>query len=66
MSREKTAGNGITGLRQKSVSKGRKAKVDSAQLQPPLSFKEMLFSMPDVGEDSDFARIQDLGRQVEL
>lgn len=27
--------------------------------QPPLSFKEMLLSIPDVGEDSDFARIQD-------
>jgi len=31
-----------------------------------LSFKEMLAAMPDVGDDRDFERIQDLGRPVTL
>jgi antitoxin FitA len=29
-------------------------------------FKEFLLSMPDVGEDSDFERPEDFGRDVEL
>jgi hypothetical protein len=30
----------------------------------PRSFKEALLSMPDVGEDADFERIQDTGRDT--
>jgi antitoxin FitA len=33
---------------------------------PPLSFKQLLLEMPDVGEDRDFERPRDLGRTVEL
>ena len=33
---------------------------------PTKSLKELLMEMPDVGEDSDFERLQDLGRPVEL
>lgn len=32
----------------------------------PVSLKELLRSMPDVGSDEDFARPRDLGRSVEL
>ncbi len=30
------------------------------------SLKELLLAMPDVGEDSDFERIVDFGREVEF
>lgn len=30
----------------------------------PRSFKEALLSMPDIGEDADFERIQDIGRDT--
>ena len=30
------------------------------------SFKELLSQMPDVGDDADFARIDDYGRPVDL
>jgi antitoxin FitA len=30
------------------------------------SLKQLLQSMPDVGEDSDFDRIEDCGRKVDL
>ncbi len=33
---------------------------------PRRSFKDILLSMPNVGEDADFARNDDLGRSVEL
>jgi plasmid stability protein len=29
-------------------------------------FKELLLRMPDVGDDADFARIDDRGREVDL
>ena len=38
-----------------------------AALEPAgESLKDLLLAMPDVGEDSDFARPEDLGRPVEL
>lgn len=30
------------------------------------TFKELLLAMPDVGEDADFARLQDMPREVDL
>jgi plasmid stability protein len=33
---------------------------------PQTSFKELLAAMPPVGEDADFERVQDRGRDVEL
>jgi plasmid stability protein len=33
---------------------------------PPLSLKELLLEIPDVGEDGDFERPPDRGRAVEL
>jgi plasmid stability protein len=37
-----------------------------AQNGPPVSFKELLLEIPDVGEDQDFERPDDRGRAVEL
>jgi antitoxin FitA len=36
------------------------------QSGPPVSFKQLLTEMPDVGEDRDFERPPDRGRAVEL
>ena len=33
---------------------------------PPVSLKELLLEIPDVGEDGDFERPHDRGRPVEL
>jgi plasmid stability protein len=37
-----------------------------SQTGAPLSFKESLLDIPDVGEDRDFERPSDRGRSVEL
>jgi plasmid stability protein len=34
--------------------------------EPAQSLKELLLSMPDVGEDRDFERPEDRGRPIEL
>ncbi len=34
--------------------------------ESPRSIKQILLSMPDVGDDGDFARPRDLGREVVL
>jgi antitoxin FitA len=36
------------------------------QSQSPISLKELLLEIPDVGEDRDFERLRDRGRAVEL
>jgi len=36
------------------------------QAGPPVSLKELLLEIPDVGEDRDFERPRDRGRSVEL
>jgi antitoxin FitA len=36
------------------------------RIEPPLSFKELLLEIPDVGEDRDFERPLDRGRAIEL
>jgi plasmid stability protein len=33
---------------------------------PPVSLKELLLAIPDVGEDRDFERPPDRGRPIEL
>jgi plasmid stability protein len=38
------------------------ALMEPAQPAAGGSFKEALLAMPEVGEDSDFARVQDFGR----
>jgi len=41
----------------------RQALLPTAERKP---FKDFLLSMPPVGEDSDFERVQDDGREVDL
>jgi plasmid stability protein len=36
------------------------------QAAPPLSLKDLLLDMPDVGDDRDFERPRDHGRSIEL
>lgn len=33
---------------------------------PPVSLKQLLLEIPSVGEDSDFERLDDHGRPIEL
>ncbi len=39
---------------------------DVQHKHPRPSFKELLSQMPDVGDDSDFERHADLGREIDL
>jgi antitoxin FitA len=34
--------------------------------ESPVTLKALLLTMPPVGDDADFARLPDLGREVEL
>lgn len=63
----------VIALKKKAALTGRSAEAEHLEIlrvalleQPPLSFKELLLSMPDVGEDADFARVQDFGRDVDV
>jgi antitoxin FitA len=61
-------------LRIRAARSGRSAEAEHREILrlalqpqgPRRSLKELLKAMPDVGEDSDFARAPDLGRKVEL
>ncbi len=63
----------VNALKRRAASHGRSAEAEHREIlrlvlvsQPALSFKEMLLAMPDVGEDADFERVQDRGRELEL
>ncbi len=61
-------------LKARAVRHGRSAEAEHREIlrqtlvhkPPPKSLKEMLLAIPPVGEDDDFARITDKGREVEL
>ncbi len=61
-------------LRLRAARHGRSAEAEHREilreaLLPPkakMSFKEFLLTMPNVGEDADFERRDDRGREVEL
>lgn len=61
-------------LKMRAAEKGCSAEAEHREilrqvLTPPVpsrTLKELLLSMPDVGEDADFERDRDLGRKVEL
>lgn len=61
-------------LKIRAARHGRSAEAEHREilqeaLQPPgtgQSLKALLMEMPDVGEDEDFARTRDVGRQVDL
>ena len=61
-------------LKLRAARHGRSAEAEHRQLlreallpdKTKKPFKELLLAMPAVGEDSDFERAPDLGRQVDL
>jgi len=61
-------------LKVRAAEKGRSAEAEHREilrqaLAPPTpikSLKELLLAMPDVGEDTDFERNRDLGREIDL
>jgi len=61
-------------LKVRAARHGRSAEEEHRQIlretlgpkEPAQSLKELLLSMPDVGEDRDFERPEDHGRPVEL
>jgi antitoxin FitA len=67
-------GEVVRQLKVRAARHGRSAEEEHRQILretlgskgPPQSLKELLLSMPDVGEDRDFERPEDRGRTVEL
>ncbi len=60
-------------LKLRAARHGRSAEAEHREIlrqslaRPPRrSIKDILLSMPDVGEDADFERAPDTGREVEL
>ncbi len=61
-------------LKVRAARHGRSAEAEHREIlrqallppKPRKSFKEMLLAIPQVGEDRDFERRRDLGREVEL
>ena len=59
-------------LKIRAAEHGRSAEAEHREIlrqalrseRPGRSFKELLSSMPAVGRDEDFARPQDLGREI--
>ena len=64
----------VTRLKQLAASHGRSMEAEHRAIlraavapeRPRRSFKEALLAMPDVGEDTDFARVEDHGRGIDL
>ena len=60
-------------LKIRAARHGRSAEAEHREIlrrslapQPSKSIKDILLAMPDVGEDTDFERARDTGREVEL
>ncbi len=60
-------------LKLRAARKGRSAEAEHREIlrqslvvKPRRSIKDLLLSMPDVGEDADFSRTREIGRKVEL
>ena len=61
-------------LKIRAAQHGRSAEAEHREIlrlalrpaRPEKSLKEMLLAIPPVGEDSDFERPRDLGREVEI
>ncbi|MCB1034591.1 MAG: DNA-binding protein [Acidobacteria bacterium] len=64
----------VAQLRVRAAQHGRSAEAEHREIlrevllpeKPARSLKELLLAMPPVGEDADFERSQDLGRDIEL
>jgi plasmid stability protein len=67
-------GGVVRELKLRAARNGRSAEEEHRQILrealgqegAPLSLKELLLAIPDVGDDRDFERPHDLGRSVEL
>ncbi len=60
-------------LKLRAARNGRSAEAEHREIlrqslapEPRRSIKDILLSMPDVGEDGDFERIRDTGREVKI
>ena len=61
-------------LKVRAASHGRSAEEEHREIlrgalrrpESPLSLKELILKIPDVGDDRDFDRFSDRGRPVEL
>ncbi|MCP4664073.1 MAG: DNA-binding protein [bacterium] len=60
-------------LKVRAARHGRSAEAEHREIlrqallpKPRRSLKDLLSAMPDVGEDADFERVRDMGREVEL
>ncbi len=60
-------------LKLRAARNGRSAESEHREIlrrslaaKPRRSIKDILLSMPDVGEDADFERVRDAGREVKL
>ncbi len=60
-------------LKLRAARNGRSAEAEHREIlrrslaqKPRKSIKDILLSMPDVGEDADFERVSDTGRRVKL
>jgi plasmid stability protein len=61
-------------LKARAARSGRSAEAEHREIlrtallgpKPKKNFKELLFSMPNVGDDKDFARASDRGRKIDL
>ena len=64
----------VQALKHRAVRHGRSAEAEHREILraallargPGKSLKALLLEMPSVGEDADFARQDDVGREVEL
>jgi len=64
----------VKALKLRAAENGRSAEAEHREIlrqallssQKGQTLKDALLSMPEAGDDSDFERIRDLGREVEL
>lgn len=63
----------VRALKQRAAAHGRSAEEEHRKLleqallrQPRRSLKDLLGAIPPVGDDDDFARVDDFGRPVDL
>jgi antitoxin FitA len=64
----------VQALKTRAARHGRSAEAEHREIlreallgqRPRRSFKQVLGAMPDVGDDEDFSRIPDTGRDVAL
>lgn len=64
----------VAKLKQRAAAHGRSTEAEHRAIlheaimadTPKRSFKEALLAMPDLGDDCDFERTQDVGRSIKL